>query len=679
MSTPRHQKPTNLDAFLFGAPYYPEHWSPDDRKHDAPRMSAAGVNVVRLAEFAWDRIEPARGQFDFALFDDVIDQLHHVGIRTILCTPTATPPRWLTDRRDDWFRVDAAGRRMDHGSRQHCCTNNEDFRAESRRITAAMADHYKHHPAVIGWQTDNELYCHFSECYCPACVAGFRSWLAGRYESIDALNAAWGNAFWALTYDRFDQIPLPRPEGRPAYTNPSHLLDYCRYLRESIRQFQAEQVAILRAADNRWWITHNGTFDHVDYWQFAEDLDFVGVDVYPGFANPQPDRAPWAAWKNQSARCASGGYIVPEQQAGAGGQQPYLHKAVPPGQMRLWAWQAVAHGADGVLHFRWRTCRFGAEMYWNGIIDHDNIPRRRYQEFAREGAELERVGPRLLHTTLDVRAAVLVEIDQDDAHNTMHNNLPGPGQIAPLAYEHLWRQHLPCGAVDARDDFAGLKLIVVPSMPMIDDDLAGRLRAFVEAGGTLLVTARSFVRDRNNHVLAETPPGRVSDWMNVTCEEFGRVGAGELAFPLGDVKAPAGPAYEILQPQGAEVLATWNRRLDGAPSAATGQPAMTVATLGAGKAYYLGTFLTPDNTPAVLNAVLAGADIPPLAEAEPLVEVTRRRHDSGAFTFVLNHYPRPAGVDGLPAGTDLLTGAPSTGSLMLEPFGLAVIEESTSP
>jgi beta-galactosidase len=167
--------------------------------------------------------------------------------------------------------------------------------------------------------------------------------------------------------------------------------------------------------------------------------------------------------------------------------------------------------------------------------------------------------------------------------------------------------------------------------------------------------------------------------MNVTCEEFGRIDPGELTFPLDHVKVPAGPAYEILQPRGAEVLATWNRRADGAPSAATGQPAMTAATVGDGKAYYLGTFLTPDNTPAVLDAVLASADIPPLAQAEPLVEVTRRRDTRGAYTFVLNHYPRPAGVDGLPAGTDLLTGAPSTGSLMLEPYGLAVIEQSDTP
>ena len=454
---PRHQRPTRLRRFLFGAAYYPEHWSAADRADDARRMADAGVNVVRMGEFAWDRIEPRRGRFDFGLFDETIAALGEAGIDTILCTPTATPPRWLTDPHPEWMRIDESGRAMEHGSRQHCCTNNDAFRAESRRVTQALAEHFAPNGRVVGWQTDNELYCHFSQCHCPACLWGFRRFLRERYGCIDALNAAWGASFWGLTFDAFEQVPLPHPAGRPACPNPTHLLDYRRYLASSVADFQRRQVLILRDARADWWIFHNGLFRHVDYWAFTEDLDFLGVDVYPAFGAGAAGDAVGPALLNERCRAVSGGYVVPEQQAGPGGQRPYLHPAVRPGQMRLWAWQSIAHGADGLLHFRWRTCRFGAEEYWHGVLDHDNVPRRRWAEFAREGAELARLGPRLLHTTLHVEAAVLIDAEQDEAHDAMHNGLPGPREQARLAFRELWRRHLPCGLVHAADSLDGLK------------------------------------------------------------------------------------------------------------------------------------------------------------------------------------------------------------------------------
>jgi beta-galactosidase len=448
---PRHQRPSGLKTFLFGVPYYPEHWRPEDRLHDPQRMADAGVNVVRMAEFAWDRIEPSRGQFDFSLFDETIARLGEHGIRTILCTPTATPPRWLTQDHEDWMRVDESGKRMDHGTRQHCCTSNEQFRSESRRITACMAAHYADNPDVIGWQTDNEFYCHFRECYCQACREGFRNWLRQKYGTIDALNAAWGNAFWALTYSDFEQIPPPYPATRPAFSNPSHELDYHRYGSDSIIEFQRQQVQALRAAQGRWWITHNGVFPGIDQWRFAADLDFNGVDIYPGFAGKMPQGAPWAAALAQRCRASSGGFVVPEQQGGPGGQRPYLHPAPQPGQMRLWAYQSIAHGADGILHFRWRTCRFGAETYWHGILDHDNIPRRRYGEFAQEGCELARLGPAILNTVVDVQAAVLTDFEQSAASASLHLGLPTCDNQRDLAFGELWRRRLPCG-LDAADD-----------------------------------------------------------------------------------------------------------------------------------------------------------------------------------------------------------------------------------
>lgn len=674
MTTPRHQRPAGLETFLFGVPYYPEHWSHVDRQLDAQRMADADVNVVRMAEFAWDRIEPARGEFDLSLFDEAIAALGEKGIRTILCTPTATPPRWLTVDHPEWMRIDADGRRMDHGQRQHCCTTNEAFRAESVRITRAMAEHYAGNPHVIGWQTDNELYCHFSECYCPACRAAFPEFLRERYGSIDTLNAAWGTAFWAQTYDSFEQVPLPYPGKRPANPSPSHELDWRRFMAATVREFQRQQVTVLCGTSSGWFVFHNGLFRGIDYWSFTEDLDFLAVDVYPGFAVTEPADAVWAAGVNERCRASSGGYIVPEQQGSAGGQRDFLHDAVAPGQMRLWAYQSIAHGADGMLHFRWRTCRSGAEIYWNGILDHDNVPRRRYDEFAREGRELSRIGESLLNSVVDVRAAVLVDDDQEWAHNAMSMGLPGPKDQADRAYRQLWERHLPCGYVHARDAFDGLELIVLPSMPLADEQLAEKLKGFVEGGGVLVVTARTFTRDAGNCVLPDTPPGRIGELTGAAVVEFGKVSGGLLNFSLNGRELPAGGAYEILALDGAQPAGTWLGFDDGRPCAADGTPAAALNHVGDGTVLTVGTYLTDTNASAILGFALSLTSLIPLAEADDGVEVTARKRDGQRFTFVLNHNPRPTRVAGLPQGTDLLSNTTSSGELELPAYGVAIIE-----
>lgn len=674
-SLPRHQRISKLPEFLFGTPYYPEQWRPQDRENDPERMAATGMNVVRMAEFAWDLMEPRRGEFHFELFDETIAKLGDKGIKTILCTPTAAPPRWLTAGHDDWMRVDCNGRRMTHGSRQHCCTNNPEFRKESERITQAMALHFANNPHVVGWQTDNEMFCHFSECYCSSCLTAFQAWLQKKYGDITTLNRSWGTAFWALTFDSFDQIGFPYLD-RPTHPNPSQHLDYLRFLSAGITEFQRGQIEILRAVQPNWWITHNGTFGHVDHWKFAEDLDFYGVDIYPGFIPDQPRKFSWGAIKNEEARAASGTYCIPEQQGGAGGQRPYLHETPPPGQMRLWAYQGIAHGADSLLHFRWRTCRFGAEIYWNGILDHDNIPRRRYHEFTQEGQELRKIGPKILGTSLLVRAAVLTEFEQDEAHTTMDLALPSPSDQRKLSYTELLSRHLPVGLVDSADSFDGLEFILIPSFVLMDEDLAARLRAFVERGGVLVATARTATRDRNNHVIDQTPPGLLADLFGATVEEFGKLNTPLLNLELNSGGSlPVGAAYEILQLRGAEVLAHWSATTNGSPHAAPGEAAITLNRVGKGAAIYVGTYFSEENLAALLDVLLSQSTIKPLAKAEPFVEILCRHAKDRRLVFILNHYPKEQKVTELPNGIDLLTNTPCGGELTLPAYGVAIIEQ----
>ncbi len=671
-SIPVHLRPSRFPRFLFGATYYPEHWPLEQRLADPANMAAAGTNVVRLAEFAWDFMEPRLDQFDFSLFDETIDRCGAVDIDTILCTPTAAPPRWLTAAHPEWLRVDANGRAMTHGSRQHCCTTNPGFREASRRITRAMADHFAVSPRVIGWQIDNEFNCHFDECHCDACLAGFRDWLRERYTDIATLNEAWGTAFWAQTYDDFDQIEFARLD-RPTHPNPSQHLDLLRFYSDAVIEFQREQVAILRAAQPNWWITHNGLFDHIDYNKFATDLDFLSVDLYPGFSE-QPAGFVWSATTAERTRAASGTFIVPEQQAGAGGQRPYLLPTTAPGQMRLWTYQSIAHGAAGILHFRWRTCPFGAEMYWNGILDHDDVPRRRYHEFAQEGAELARIGPKILGTTAHVRAAVLLEVEQDEAYVTMSNGLPRPKDQRDLVYGEMLHRHLAAGFVASTDSFDGLDLIVLSNFVLMDEDLAARLRAFVDRGGLLVATARTATRDRRNQVIRTTPPGLLADVFGVTVEEFGKLDTPLLHLQTASATIPLAGGYEIVAPTTAEPLATWTPTTDRSPHAAPGTLAGTINRHGTGAALYLGTWFSKDNVTELFDLILAHSKILPLARAFPNIEITRRVANDRTLTFVLNHEPTPSTITGLPTGTDLLAETECLGTILLPAYGAAIIE-----
>ena len=673
MRTPRtHKSPTGLKTFLFGAPYYPEHWDETDMKNDAERMKAAGFNIVRMAEFAWDRMEPEEGKFDLSFFDPHIARLGEAGIRTMLCTPTATPPAWLTTRHPDVLRVAGDGRRMMHGSRQHACHSSRKFREYGRKITKAMAGHFAKNPDVTGWQTDNELFCHFSECHCENCTAAFRVFLEKKYGTIAELNRRWGNAFWALTYNSFDQIQTPFPD-RPAFNNPTHHLDYHLFLTSELTDFQNEQIAILREANPAWWITHNGIMGNVDYRPFSRELTFLGVDMYPMFSGAA-HRARDAARLLDATRSFSGNFVVPELQSGPGGQGNYFHDNPAPGQMRLFAWQCVARGADGILHFRWRTCRFGAEQYWCGILDHDNVPRRRYEEACREGAEFARLEKDILGTHIEPEIAVLFDSGLAElGHSPITCGLDSPNTVAGIIWRTWWKAHYSVGFVHPADDLEGIKLIVMPSWAIVTDETASALEAFVENGGTLVITARSGIKNSDSHVISTTPPGLLARVSGCHVEEATRVNEPEAtpnSFVIDGVEIRQGQFSEILQPTTGETIATWTTGHQ------AGKPAVIKNRLGRGTCIYIGTY--PDETGASqLMPLIAGIAVvkPMVAELPENVEITQRTADSCTLWFLLNHSAEHVEITCAPQGIDLISGHKTSGNLALEPYGVSVIKQ----
>ena len=669
-----HLRPVPLKEFLHGVPYYPEHWPESVRAGDAALFKAASWNVVRMGEFAWDLLEPAPGRFDFALFDETIARLGAAGIRTILCTPTAAPPRWLTRDHPEVLRIDANGVPQRHGSRQHASHFSPLFREHSRRITAALATHYKDNPHVIGWQTDNEFHCHFAEDHSPAAQTAFAAFLRERFAGdIDALNRTWGTAFWALTFDRFEDIPTP-VAGKPTHPNPAQVLDYHRFLDHGVTVFQREQVDLLRAANRAWFVTHNGCFDSIDYHgDFSRDLDFLSYDAYPFFEYAPAERAVWQAFALDHVRSYAGNFIVMEQQSGPGGQSGYFHDNPEPGEMRLMAYVSIARGADGLLLFRERSCPFGAEEYWCGVIDHDNVPRRRYREAAQLGAELKRVGPAVMGTRVAINVAVAGgDFTSLHAHLPLSLGLPSPKHTAKTVHRFLYKRGHAVGCVHPDDSLAGVKLYVIPNLSTFDPAWLPGLTRWIEAGGVLVIGARTATKDLNNNVVTATLPGVLTELAGATVEEYGRQNAAD-ARPLtlsigGGAPITTTLWYEQLTPTGGtEVVAKWTSRHQ------TGCAAITRKSRGKGAVYYVGTYFNDDLLAALAAHWTARGELPAPAALPAGVEQVVRQGPAHRLTFLINHLDTPVTVPTPPAGHDLATDTPVKAPLNLEPHGVAVI------
>jgi beta-galactosidase len=404
---------------------------------------------------------------------------------------------------------------------------------------------------------------------------------------------------------------------------------------------------------------------NVDYRQFTEDLDFLGIDIYPMFV-PAADRPSSVACQLDTVRSFAGNFIIPELQSGPGGQGDYFHDNPAPGRMRLLAWQGVARGADGIMHFRWRTCRFGAEQYWCGILDHDNVPRRRYEEACREGEEFARLGGEILGTHLEPEVAVLFDSGLAQmGHFPVTCGLPSPNDL---------EGHYNVGFTHPEDDLEGIKLLFVPSWAIITPETAVALEKFVERGGTLVITARSGVKNADSHVISQTPPGLLAKLSGCHVEEATAVNEPEEtpnSFVLHGVEIRQGRFSEILQPTTGKVLATWTQ------GHRAGTPAVVENKVGKGICVYIGTMLD------TAGAAQLGPHLASLAQVEPLIpelpkeiEVSVRVSEAGKLWFLLNHSDNPVLVSRVPPGKELLSGQEISAGLTIEPFDVAVIKQS---
>jgi len=626
-----------------GVCYYPEHWPQSFWREDARRMAEIGLSRVRIGEFSWSRLEPEPGRYAFDWLDEAIEVLGSEGLEVVLGTPTATPPKWLIDRYPDIVAVDRAGRPRKFGSRRHYCFSSETYRQESVRIVSALAKRYGQNASVVAWQTDNEYGCHDTvESYSNNALRAFREWLMQKYQSPEALNRAWGCVFWSQEYRSFEEVDLPHLSVTEA--NPAHRLDFQRFCSDQVVAFNRLQTQILRAHSPGRDIYHNfmGHFTAFDHFDLAQDLDAATWDSYPlGFL----EQGPWpsavkmrflrqghpdqAAFHHDLYRAVGRGrWQVMEQQPGPVNWAPY-NPAPLRGMVRLWTWEAFAHGAEVVSYFRWRQAPFGQEQNHAGLLRPDSIADVGAAEAAQVAQEMAALAPLMgcskaeAAIVFSYEAVWLLDIQKQGASfdalelvMAWHSALRGLGLNVDL--------------VDARQDLSAYRIILAPSLPIIGEALAKRL---LESGAILVFGPRSGSKTEDYQIPEGLAPGALK---------------GVLPILIPRVESLRRGHSEPVDGGGA--IERWLEHVTGEADTLAATTAGAPVWVRSGRAHYVGGWPDAELLNRVLELACAEAGI----ETRRLPEGLRLRR-SGTLWFAFNYAAEPC---------DLGTIAPETAQAM---------------
>lgn len=660
-----------------GVAYYPEFWPQERWGEDIRLMKQAGINIVRIGEFAWTAMEPEEGCFTLEWLHAIVARLARAGIDVILCTPTATPPAWLTAQYPDVCVVQRDGRRAHHGRRRHYCPTSPTYRNHSARITERLAREFSQYKNVVGWQLDNEFGPERSACYCDHCAGEFRAWLRSRYGSLAALNGAWQTRFWSLDYTEWSQVHH-RQDETDVY--PSVELDVKRFLSDCWVDFAAHQAAILRRLCPTALVSSNlmgPLFPPIDYHKMTELFDTCCDDLYFDIGTASAD-----AMACDVFRCMQPGkpFWITETGSGAlsAGKAPYGE------QIRAWMYGSMARGNEAHFIFRWRTCLAGQEQELQGILETSGRPRHRYQAVKRMFNEVQKVVETLGELPLPkAQVAMVSSADVYWAYEAARigrtvNHLR---RFCDL-HEQFYSRNVMVDVIPPQRDFSQYKVLALSTMCIVDEDFKARLRKFVKAGGVVLATPQLACRDLNNNYVATTAPAGLNDVLGLAVESrnyldnANEAGAG-LWFPprgaspvdetvpvtWGDGKAggQAQVYMEDLELTTAKVLATFNDNLY------AHQAAATVNRFGKGSAFYAAAFLDEASMGRLVEAALKQAGVALGAVAPRYVEVVRR----GNVTFAVNHTREGVTVD-VGQGEAIL-GKVKDGRAQLEPYGVCIV------
>jgi beta-galactosidase len=651
---------------LLGTAWYPEQWPESRWDADLALMRESGVHMVRVSEFAWSRMEPEEGKYDFDWLDRAISAAARHDIYTVIGTPTAAPPAWLTQKYPETLRMNADGRLDQHGNREQYNFANPKYRELARNIAEQLAKRFGHNPAVLGWQIDNEYEL---ASYDPATKAQFQQWLEARYGTLENLNARWTTAYWSESYTAWDQIPI-----QVGYGNPGLLLSWMRFVSDTWRSYQKNQLEVLRAnSDATKFITTNtmGWFDGYDHYTVEQDLDLAAWDDYVGQGHLD-------AVKNGFAHDLTRGFKqknfwVMETQPGSVNWAE-INNALDKGEVRAMAWHDVGHGADTVSYWQWRSALNGQEEYHGTLVGADGTPVPLYAEVAQVGKEFEKAGPVLAGTSVKSEVALLHSYDSRWAINWQrHNRNYDPNVELGSYYAALRPIAQSVDILPPTVNLSSYKLVVAPGLNVLSDAAAKSLAEYVRSGGHLVLGQRSGMKDDDNGLQPERQPGPLGELLGGRVEQYyALIDPVPVEGQWGTGESPFWAELLSIKDKDTEVLLRYGKSngwLDG-------QPAAITRKVGKGRITYIGAWLDPKTMEnAVKWMAKTSAVATPLPNIPTGVEVTVRQGARGTVYILVNLSRQPQAIKLPNAMSDVLEGG-SKSSVQLPVYGVAVLAVS---
>lgn len=666
-----------VQKMLYGGDYNPEQWPEEIWEEDMRLFHKAHIDVVTLNVFSWAALQPDESTYDFSKLDKIMKLVKDNGLKVCMATSTAAHPAWMARKYPDILRVEHNGMKRKFGARHNSCPNSPSYRKYAAALVEKLADRYKDYDNIVSWHISNEF---GGWCYCENCEKAFRVWLQKKYGTLDELNRAWNTSFWSHTmYDWDDVVAcnmlseefLWDGEIRTNFQGIS--LDYSRFNSDSMLECFNLEKDILKRITPDIPVTTNlmGAYKPLDYQKWARSMDFVSWDNYPAYDAVPGD----AAMSHDLMRGLKQGkpFALMEQTPGVSNWHIYC-KLKRPGVMRLWSYEAVAHGADTVMFFQMRRSMGACEKYHSGVIEHVGTEETRvFREITALGEELTKIKD----ATLGARAKsdVAIVFDWDNWWAAEYS--AGPSKLinyhreVSQYYKAFFRKNISVDFVSVEDDLSSYKLVVAPMLYMCKEGFDEKVRQYVQQGGHFLTTYFSGYVEDHDLVMLGGYPGKLKDILGIWVEESDALPPEENnSFVYGGKTYPAGVLCDLMHLRGAKAVSSYESDFY------AGMPVLTVNEFGNGKAYYVGTRSDEAFYDKYLGDICRELDIHAVAEVPEGIEATARYNENGEFLFLLNHSVEEKEIVLTKAGTDLITGSSygENETVTLRKYDVAIIQ-----